>query len=253
MKAVFKKPLNMLAKVTRLFRFIGYMGNKKYCPLCKRGSSHFMSFGVPARTEACCFFCHSLERHRFLWLYLQRRTDFFSRPPSKFLHFAPEACTQKHFRKLLGAGYLTADIEEGKAMVQLDITDIAYPDESFDAILCSHVMEHVQDDTKAMRELYRVLKPDAWALLVVPLSGGETTFEDPSIVDPRRRFELFGQSDHVRVYGDDFSDRLQAVGFSVERIAPGDILTREELDRFSIPAAGAGCEIHRVLKNRKPS
>ena len=100
-------------------------------------------------------------------------------------------------------------------MVEMDITDIQYPDDSFDAIYCSHVLEHVPDDAKAMSELYRVLKPGGWAILAVPIRG-DTTFEDPTTTEPEERERLFGQSDHVRYYGKDFKDRLEAAGFEVK-------------------------------------
>ena len=121
--------------------------------------------------------------------------------------------------------YVSADLDSPLAMANVDITDLPFDDESFDLILCSHVLEHVHDDRLAMRELRRVLKPDGWALLLVPISA-DVTFEDPSIVRPSDRLRLFGQADHVRRYGPDYVDRLRHVeleisGANAEAKVPG--------------------------------
>lgn len=116
------------------------------------------------------------------------------------------------------------------------LTDIRYPDESFDVILCSHVLEHVQDDRKAMREFHRVLKPDGWAILLVPITA-DKTFEDPSIVDPQARLAAFGQEDHVRRYGPDYIDRLREAGFTVEVTRPADLVAPDGIVRMGLTAA----------------
>ena len=131
------------------------------------------------------------------------------------LHVAPEACFEARFKKILGDRYLTADLFNPRAMVKMDITDIRYPDHSFDVIYCGHVLEHVLDDRKAMSEFYRTLKTSGWAILLVPIIADET-FEDASIVEPEDRLAAFGQADHVRIYGPDYVDRLRAVGFEVQ-------------------------------------
>lgn len=239
------RPPNLLARMRKFIASVNYRGNSRYCPLCGQGSSRFIPFGIPARADARCFHCDSLERHRFLWAYLQRNTDFFSRPPAVFLHFAPESCLEQRFHTVVGDGYITADIEPEKAMVQVDVTKISYSDAYFDAILCSHVLEHVPDDAQAIRELYRVVKPDGWALLMVPTREG-TTLEDPAVIDPKLRLELFGQEDHVRIYGSDFPVRLQSAGFHVECITPEKIFSQDEMLRFGIPLLGG--DIYRVSK-----
>jgi len=121
-------------------------------------------------------------------------------------------------------------------MVRMDITDIPFPEQSFDAIYCSHVLEHVQDDRKAMRELFRILKKDGWAILVVPITM-EETFEDPSMVDAQQRLDAFGQEDHVRKYGRDYVDRLREAGFEVDVITVSDLLQEEEATRMGLTAA----------------
>lgn len=112
-------------------------------------------------------------------------------------------------------------------MVKMDITNIQYPAEYFDVILCSHVLEHVPDDRKAMREFWRTLKPTGWAILLVPIMA-EVTFEDPTIVDPQERLIAFGQEDHVRKYGRDYIDRLREAGFKVTVTTVADIAPDQE-------------------------
>jgi len=133
------------------------------------------------------------------------------------LHVAPEPALEKLFRQYIGAGYLTADLFNPDVMIIMDITDIQYADNSFDVIICNHVLEHVMADHQAMSEIFRVLKPGGWAILQVPVDRNrETTFENPSITSPRDRERLFGKDDHVRVYGLDYKDRLEKAGFQVK-------------------------------------
>lgn len=130
------------------------------------------------------------------------------------LHVAPEPQLSRLFQDKDYIEYLSADLCSSRAMVAMDITDIQYPANHFDVIYCSHVLEHVPDDKRAMRELRRVLKPEGWAILQVPITADET-FEDPSITDPKERVRVFGQHDHVRRYGPDYVNRLRGAGFSV--------------------------------------
>jgi len=149
-----------------------------------------------------------------LWLYFKDRTNLF-RDRLRLLHFAPEQVFEATFKSLDNLDYITADLYSDRAMVKMDITNITYGDNSFDAILCSHVLEHVMDDKKAMREMFRVLKPGGWAIIMVPILA-EATFEDPSIVTPEDRERFFGQWDHVSLYGPDLKDRLESAGFDVK-------------------------------------
>jgi SAM-dependent methyltransferase len=162
--------------------------------------------------------------------------DFFQMPPRKMLHVAPEAVLEERFRPLLGAGYVTADLLAAKVDVRMDITNIQYPDASFDFIYCSHVLEHVPDDRKAMREFRRVLSSNGVAILTVPITADQTV-EDPSIEDPKERLRLFGQEDHVRRYGRDYASRLKEEGFSVTEIRPRDVLTSGEIEKMGITSA----------------
>lgn len=121
-------------------------------------------------------------------------------------------------------------------MVRMDITQIDFPDNSFDVIYCSHVLEHVVDDRQAMQEFYRVLRPGGWAVLLVPITADQT-FEDPAIVSPQDRLQMFGQADHVRRYGPDFVDRLKDAGFEVRVIRVSDLYGRVDAMRMGLTAA----------------
>jgi SAM-dependent methyltransferase len=224
---------NIKHRLATAVRRVWYRGNSRSCPLCKRGSRRFLVRGIVPRIDAMCPMCGALERHRILWLYFERKTTILSKPPKRVLHVAPEACIKANLRPLVGNGYVTADLLAPNVDVQMDITEIPFPDRSFDLIYCSHVLEHVPDDRKAMRECNRVLADDGMAILIVPIMA-EKTIEDPTITDPKERLRLFGQEDHVRKYGPDYSERLQEAGFRVEVITPADFLNQEEVVRFGL-------------------
>jgi ubiquinone/menaquinone biosynthesis C-methylase UbiE len=162
------------------------------------------------------------------------------------LHIAPEACFEPVFKKMANIDYLTADLYNPQAMIKMDITHIEYTDESFDIILCNHVLEHILDDKKAIGELYRVLKRNGWAILLVPIVG-EKTIEDPSIVSPEERLKFFGQEDHVRQYGTDYIDRLYSAGFTVSVTKVSDLVDHDEAIRFGLANSASG-EIYYCTK-----
>ena len=159
----------------------------------------------------------SLERHRLLWLYLKNETDFFtSKELKKVLHFAPEQAFYKRFRNQKNLDYTTTDLFSPLADVKADICNLPFKDNQYDVILCNHVLEHIPDDTKAMQELYRVLKPGGMAILQIPQDlKREVTFADDTITDQKERAKIFGQYDHVRIYGRDYFDKLRSIGFKV--------------------------------------
>ncbi len=191
-----------------------FRGANVSCPCCGGRFSRFLPVGSPPRVAACPG-CDSRERQRLLHLYLHQRTNLF-KDRLRVLHIAPEDCLQPELARSPNIDYLSSDRSSSTAMTRMDITDIRFPDASFDVILCSHVLEHVDDDGCAMRELYRVLRPGGWAILQVPLDQSlDRTFEDPRVTDPRERARLFGQWDHVRVYGRDYAERLRAAGFDL--------------------------------------
>jgi SAM-dependent methyltransferase len=166
--------------------------------------------------NALCPVCGSSDRVRLLYLFMKQKTNLFG-GKLKLLHIAPEDQLRNIFLKAPNLDYLTADIDPMKVMQQMDITQINYPENTFDAILCNHVLEHIPDDSKAMSELFRVLKPGGWATLQVPISKSlEKTHEDFSITSSQEREKHFGQKDHVRIYGKDYTNRLREAGFKVE-------------------------------------
>jgi hypothetical protein len=196
-----------------------YAGKNVQCPICRHSYRKFLPYGyVHSRENALCPHCLSLERHRLLWLYLQNQTDFFNRP-YRLLHIAPERCFIPHFKKLLGDGYFTADLESPWAKIKMDVQHIPFGENEFDIIFCNHLLEHVTDDRLAMREIFRVLRPGGWGIMLSPVTmGKKETFEDPSITTPQARLKVYGQSDHLREYGEDYPDRLAEAGFKVQTI-----------------------------------
>lgn len=192
-----------------------HRGSAVECPLC--GGRYRRFKAAWNRGNAICWRCGSHERHRATWLYLRRRPELLGRAGS-LLHFAPEWCLERRLREVAGLRYVTADLDPALGELVLDVTALDLADASFDALLCSHVLEHVADDRAAMRELHRVLAPGGWALVMVPLDHTRTTtFEDPSIVTPEDRQAAFWQSDHLRLYAPDVAERLRAAGFAVAR------------------------------------
>lgn len=219
-------------------RKLFYYGHGRTCPICGNASPRFGPIGVVPRNDAQCLHCGSLERHRLSWLFIHARTDLFDGRSKTMLHVGPEPCLAERFQQRLGDRHLSADIRDDRAMIPMDVTDIRYPDESFDVIYCSHVLEHVEDDKLAMRELFRVLHKAGWAILLVPITS-DRTFEDPSVTDPQDRLAAFGQEDHVRRYGPDFADRLREAGFTVEVTTVADVVAADDAVRMGLtPASG---------------
>lgn len=178
----------------------------------------------------------SLERHRLMWLFLKNETSFFtSSKKIKTLHIAPEQCFLKIFKKQKNLDYVTSDLESPIADVKADICNLPFKDDSFDVVFCNHVLEHIPDDKKAMQELFRVLKKGGFGVFQIPQDmSRENTFEDASITDKEERTKIFGQYDHVRVYGRDYFNKLRSVGFKVEEVDYTQRITPEELDRFCL-------------------
>jgi hypothetical protein len=207
-------PKAQRAFVLRRTRLAIYRGERVECPCCGGRFSRFMP-GLSHRDTRVCPRCGAQERHRALWLYMRERTALFRRPQLSILHWAPEYALQRSLGALPNAAYVSADLEGHEAMQHMDMTDVPFKDGAFDLIVCVHVLEHVPDDRRAMREMVRVLKPGGVALLLVPIVLEQPTLEDPSIVTPEQRKAAYWQEDHVRLYGGDFPHRLEGEGFSV--------------------------------------
>lgn len=208
-----------------------YVGRGRKCPMCGAKRRKFLPYGyVTSREDALCPRCLSLERHRMIWLWLERHSDLFASHPT-LLHIAPEVSLMRHFRRHYKGyeGYITADLESPLADMYFDVQHIPLEERSVDVVICNHLFEHVADDKLAMGELYRVMRPGGWGIMLVPEDRSRaTTFEDDTITDAKERTRLFGQYDHRRVYGRDYDDRLREAGFEVERIAVVDMLSENE-------------------------
>lgn len=176
----------------------------------------------------------SLERHRLLWLFLTKETNFFT-DNLKVLHFAPEQAFYKRFRNIPHLDYTTTDLNSPLADVKADICNLPFDDNTYDVIFCNHVLEHIPDDTQAMKELYRVMKPGGWGVFQIPQDlNRATTFEDNSITDKKERAKIFGQYDHVRVYGRDYFDKLRSIGFQVEEVDYTKTFEKEDIERYCL-------------------
>lgn len=243
MKRFFKYILNtiprpLLIKLSYWVRPIlafAMRGNKHVDPIDAKSFKSFLPYGYEnPRENVLSPSTLSLERHRLLWLYLKIETNFFT-APLKVLHFAPEQAFYKRFRKLKNLTYTTTDLNSPLADVKADICDLPFENEAFDVIFCNHVLEHIPNDTKAMQELYRILKPGGWGIFQIPQElDRETTFEDDSITDKKERAKIFGQYDHVRIYGRDYFNKLRNIGFTVEEVDYTASMSSEEIEKYRL-------------------
>jgi SAM-dependent methyltransferase len=212
-------------------------GNTFTDPIDGKSFKYFLPYGYGnQRNNVLSPSTLSLERHRLLWLYLKNKTDFFTNKENKkVLHFAPEQCFYKRFRNQKNIQYTTTDLLSPLADVKADICNLPFENNSYDVILCNHVLEHIPDDTKAMQELYRVLKPHGMAVLQIPQElDRKETFEDNSITDKEERAKIFGQYDHVRIYGYDYFEKLRSIGFKVHEIDYTSQLSTEDNNQFCL-------------------
>ncbi len=233
---VFPRPFLIKASYyVRPFLSFFLRGNKYTDPIDNKSFYTFLPYGYAIqRPNVLSPSTLSLERHRLLWLYLKSNTNLFTKP-QKLLHFAPEQAFYKRFKKLKHIEYITTDLLSPLADVKADICNLPFKNNSFDFILCNHVLEHIPNDTKAMKELYRVLKPGGTAILQIPQDYSlEKTFEDNTITDPKERTKIFGQYDHVRVYGMDYFEKLRSIGFIVDANDYCKKLTTKEIDKYRL-------------------
>lgn len=242
-KKVFKTILNTIPRpiLIRASYFVrpvlafALKGNRFTDPIDGKSFKTFLPYGYGnQRNNVLSPSTLSLERHRLLWLYLKNETDFFVKE-LKVLHFAPEQAFYNRFKKQKNLNYTTTDLESPLADVKADICNLPFENDAYDVILCNHVLEHIPDDTKAMQELYRVLKPGGMAILQIPQDlSREKTFEDNSITDKKERAKIFGQYDHVRVYGRDYFDKLRSIGFKVDAVDYTSKLSKEKVEKYCL-------------------
>ncbi|MCH2226087.1 MAG: class I SAM-dependent methyltransferase [Crocinitomicaceae bacterium] len=245
MKKLFKLILNtiprpILIRLSYLVRpLIAYIlrGSQFTDPIDEKSFKTFLPYGYGTqRNNVLSPSTLSLERHRLLWLYLKNETDFFTNPEVKsLLHVAPEQAFYKRFRKQQNLEYLTTDLLSPLADVKADICKLPFEDESFDYVFCNHVLEHIPDDTQAMKELFRVMKKGGMGIFQIPQDlTREQTYENDSITDKKERAKIFGQYDHVRIYGKDYFDKLRSIGFEVKEIDYSNTLNQEQVTRYCL-------------------
>ena len=210
-------------------------GNTYTDPIDGKSYRRFLPYGyAKVRENVLAPGTLSLERHRLFWLYLKNETTFFS-APLRVLHFAPEQAFVQKFKKQKNLTYTTTDLNSPIADVKADICDLPFKDDSFDFIICNHVLEHIPDDTKAMQELYRVLAPSGTAVVQVPYDAKrEITFEDNTITDQSERTRIFGQYDHLRVYGMDYFKKLSSIGFDVNALDYTSGISSDNIERYRL-------------------
>jgi len=225
-----------ISMVFMRFASVWFRGDKVECPVCGGRFRKFLPYGYNrVRYNVLCPKCFSLERHRLLWLFLKNRTDFFT-ARLKVLHVAPEQCFYRLFRKMQNLDYITADLESPLAEIKLDIQNMPFQDSEFDMVICNHVLEHVPDDRKAIREIFRILKKDGFAVLLVPANYSmEKTYEDAAITEPSEREKHFHQKDHYRLYGKDYIERLAEAGFRIIKNNYLNEISASDREKFRLP------------------
>ena len=223
-------PRPALIRVKRLLN----AGDAATCVVCGASVRHMLTqghdypvlkaldvVGGEVKRDDECPICHANDRVRLVYLYLKTRTRMLS-GPGRLLHIAPELGLADILAAVPGLDYVPADLDRRRYrhldnLQSFDLQDAPFADGSFDWIVCNHVLEHIPDDRRAMREMCRMLKPGGLAILQVPLAMRlDRTEEDPSVTDEAERIRRFGQRDHVRIYGRDYYDRLAEAGFDVE-------------------------------------
>ena len=247
MKLIVRLLLNLftrtfLIRTSLLFKpffDIFFKGTKFTDPINNKSYSYFFPYGYnKQRKNALCPGTFSLERHRLLWLYLKKETDFFN-SNNKILHFAPEQCFHKFFKSFF-KNYTTTDLNSPIVDIKADICNLPFNDNSFDYILCNHVLEHIYDDEKAMKEIYRVLNKNGIAILQVPIDiNSNYTHEGRDINNKQDRNKLFGQYDHLRMYGLDYFKKLKNIGFKVKNENYLSNISQDEKDKYSLHNAGS--------------
>ncbi len=205
-----------------------------HCPVCGGRATRYRPFGLANRPNSACPYCGSVERHRFLWLYLRERTSLL-RQRLRVLHVAPEPCLERRLRALPNLRYLSVDQFNPGADRRADLTRLPFAAAQFDLVLCSHVLEHIPDDAAAMAELSRVLKPGGTAVVLVPYDPKRPeTEEGRDVTSPAERWRRFGHPYHYRIYGADLPARLSAAGLTAMVVATRAMLSGHHRRKYRI-------------------
>ena len=225
-----------------------YAGKQRYCPICNRSFRKFRKAGRAPnkRPNAVCPACSSRERDRLVFLFLQSLQDGGFDLHTRLLHVAPEPCLRTRFTELAKGGYLSADIYRKDVDEQFDVMSIPYPDRSFSAVFCSHVLQDVTDDEKAIAEFFRILKPGGWAILNVPLSTDITIDHKKKWNGTRSKYNK-RPDEYLRSYGPDFAVRFARAGFDVRVIHREEVASSKDFSSLGIEGPGAG-EIYYGIK-----
>lgn len=224
-----------LLELALALRALLFVGQKYVCPCCGRKLRAFTRGGVSLRVRPLgyCPRCNSKARHRRIWLFLEHKTNLFT-DRLHLLYVSPNYSFSRRFARMPNLSYVGLDYRD-RLNTHIKANPAATPlcSNTFDAIVCVHVLEHLQDDRQAIRELYRVLKPGGWAVISVPIRLDQKTFEDPTITSPAERERAFGETVHVRFYGYDLIDRLKGGGFQV-RLYPGKDIEQPIREKYAL-------------------
>ncbi len=208
---------------------LGKTEEEVYCPIAQKKFKTFPN-GITITNGARC-------RHRLFWLYLERETDILT-GNYKVLHSAPQYGIWQRLKTYKNIDYVPADkfmdgYDYYEGVENVDLLDIAYNENHFDYVICNRVLEHIEDDITAMKEMFRVLKPGGTALLSVPIDFKlEKTHE--SYTSREDRIKYYGQWDHVRMYAGDIKERLESVGFEVEMNRYSDNFSEEDMKKYGL-------------------
>lgn len=217
------------------WRYVQYLGDKHYCNICNSHLADWIHVGPMDHGNRVCPVCNSYGRHRFMAMVLRREMSPLRTRNWTLLHFAPELGLQAWIKRQLPAGatYVSADLNSREVDLNLDIQRVNLPSNSVDVILLSHVLEHVDDDASALREMHRVLAPGGKLFVQVPLGRKEVTDEE-RLHTPELRRTRYGKTDHVRLYGNDIEVRFLSAGFEVAAYRPDDAQFRDDFDRMAL-------------------